>query len=326
MLIIDWELLSIATGFYLSLFAIKWALGRRSEALTELENIANIVAGILILQFILSASEQVMQLIGTKPPVELQATALAERIREILKPLYDATTALARLPLPPSAPAQLFLLLFQKQIEELLSTPLPAYQAANATLDTAFIQQSLRAASHNLQLVSQAAYQAVIDVKALQAAAAMTPLASQYASIIGSMTGWSTTLLLIESAFFLWLSLAATAFSVIAPWLGTIGMLVFPLPKLRRLGATLLATYIATSIALIYCGGIAGSVDVTAPPPQPSGNILEKLTPVVNAANALAEALLDLMAKCTAALALAALAGWGLAGAFEGAYVSLAHP
>ncbi len=326
MLIIDWELLAAASGFYLALFISKWALGRRSEALTELENIANIIAGALMLQFILSASEQAMHLLNIQPPVPLQASVLAERIREILKPLYDATTALASLPLPFSPPSQLFLFLFQKQIEELLSTPLPAYQAVNATLDIAFIQQSLKAASHNLQLISQAAFDAFVSVKTLQAAAAMAPLVSQYSSIIGSMTGWSTTLLVMESTFFLWLSLAATAFSIAAPWLGTIGMLVFPLPKLRRLGATLLATYIATSIALIYCGAAAGTIDVTAPPPQPSGNILEKLTPVVDTANSLAEALLDLMVKCTVALALAALAGWGLAGAFEGVYVSLAHP
>ncbi|MEZ0345489.1 MAG: hypothetical protein ABWK01_02975 [Infirmifilum sp.] len=184
-----------------------------------------------------------------------------------------------------------------------------------------FVSERLNASASVFWEASQTAVSTILYVQTERAVLAAAPLTSPLSSVLGAATGWSTTELSIVAIFFMHLSFATRVFSTIAPFLVSIGSVLLPVPKIRRLGASLLAIYLSTSIAVIYGGSVTEKTVEKIKVPSP-------INPLdwVNIAGLTSDIAISLGQCATivaVALALSIAAGYGMTSVFDSIYVTM---
>ncbi|MGB9709690.1 MAG: hypothetical protein ACP5II_04675 [Infirmifilum sp.] len=168
---------------------------------------------------------------------------------------------------------------------------------------------------------SQKAISTIMYVQTERALLASAPLTSPLSSVLGAATGWAISELSILAIFYMHLSYAAKFFSVLAPYLALIGSILLPVPKIRRVGASLLAIYLATSISFILSAQIV-SRDLEKIPE------ISPLNPVdwISVSSKVSDITIKLGESATLialAFSISIVAGYGLAGVFDSIYVSV---
>ena len=168
---------------------------------------------------------------------------------------------------------------------------------------------------------SQKAISVILYVQTERALLASAPITNPLSSVLGAATGWSTSELSMVAIFFMHLSFASQVFSSIASSLLFIGSILLPVPKLRRLGASLLAIYLATSVALLYSSGVVQDKMKNFVEPSPLNPIDWLRIAGIVSDNAI---LLGEAATTVAlVLTLSTIAGYGLSSVFDSIYVSV---
>ncbi|ABL78125.1 hypothetical protein [Thermofilum pendens] len=184
---------------------------------------------------------------------------------------------------------------------------------------SADVSACARRASETFWEASRKAVDTVLFVEAERALLASTPVTSPLASVLGGATGWSTAELGIVAIVYMHLSFAAEAFSIVSPYLFAFGAALMPIPRLRRLGASLLSIYLSTAIAMAY--SLQVTSDALRGVRVPSASSPLDWVNVAGVAGENAVLLGKALTLTSLAFALATVGGVGLASAFDSVFV-----
>lgn len=184
------------------------------------------------------------------------------------------------------------------------------------------VSEALNSTSGIFWQANRRAVDTIIAVQAFRAGLAAVPIISPLSSVVGAATGWSISELGLVAIVYLHLTFLARVLSRLAPYLLLFGSTLTPIPRARKIGVALLATYIALTVGLLYAGGVTGSALQKAPPPPSAANPVDWFN-MASIASDIALYLGEALTYSLVALALSSAVGAGLSFALGGVYVSL---
>ena len=188
--------------------------------------------------------------------------------------------------------------------------------------DVGSVSQQLNSTAGVFWSANRRAVDTIIAVQTFRAGLAAIPIVSPLSSIVGAATGWSVSELGLVAIVYLHLTFLARVLSVLAPYLLLFGSTLTPVPRIRKIGVALLATYVTLAVGLLYAGAVTGSALQRAPPPPNPGNPLE-WTSIAAITSDIALYLGEALTYSLVALALSSAVGAGLSFALGGVYVSI---
>ena len=189
-------------------------------------------------------------------------------------------------------------------------------------MDVGSVSQQLNSSAETFWQANRRAVDTIIAVQTFRAGLAAIPVVSPLSSIVGAATGWSTSELGLVAIVYLHLTFLTRTFSVLAPYLLLFGSTLTPVPRVRKIGVALLATYVTLTVGLLYSAGVTTVALEKAPPPPNVVNPVDW----INLASITADIALMLGEALTyslVAMTLSSAVGAGLSFALGGVYVSL---
>ncbi|MCC6003038.1 MAG: hypothetical protein LM590_01705 [Thermofilum sp.] len=186
------------------------------------------------------------------------------------------------------------------------------------------VSKAFATASRVFWNASRRAVDLIFFVEAEKAVLASTPLTAPLVNVLSGSTGWSLSELSLVAIVYMHFSFVSEVFSMISAYMLTIGSTLTPVPKLRKLGVSLLSLYISTSLAIVFSSQITCDALTKTRLPQ-------AVNPAdwVNIASIVGDAAVELgrvMTLSLVASALATIGGIGLASAFDSIIVSVLKP
>lgn len=168
---------------------------------------------------------------------------------------------------------------------------------------------------------SRKAVDMIFFVETEKAILASTPLTAPLVSVLSGATGWSLSELSLVAIFYMHFSFVAQVFSMVSSYLFALGTTLTPIPRLRKIGISLVSLYLSTSLAIAFSSQVTAEALSKIRVPQAINP-----TDWINIAGIIGDAAVELGRSLTLSIfasTLATIGGIGLASIFDTVMISV---